>query len=460
MILDENNILCYSYYQKDGVRMIKKRTKFQPKGNSYDGSTEYTEKKNHSLIVIGIILLIILITAFIFFKLSKEKKCKNVEKLILNQAESYAKNKKLLPTIEGDSITIDIDDIFKDETLKPIIKESTCSGTIKFTKYKDEYIKTYDITNCDYCSTENRYKNWSNETNKRPSKKTLTDVIPYYNYYELNFYHSAWSNWISEDEIGKTDETYQIALPLKQEIIPKIPVEGKIIKYEKEDAIWYSYRDKQWRYYKDNGGTYSNLSSEQPAGFANKDSSTEMKTAWTEWSLDYPEKKSYRTISSSTGYRWYYLDENEKVYWNSGAYTPEQPSKEYDKKEKETVTMYRYQDKMWKWYNGNKRFYTGFVSVSNAPGYTNRDDDLFIYGNYSSYSDQNNLNDSNSWYREQKMKTYSRYRISYSMRSFLKFDTYVSKEEFEKALNMTTSEIAKREDIEIDIQYKFKYRKK
>lgn len=439
--------------------MKLRKAKIQPKGNSYDGSTEYVEKKNHTLIIIGITLIVIILTGLIIFNVSRSSACNKVEKLILKQVEAFAEQNELLPTVEGESVTINIDDAFQDETIKPMMKEKLCGGTVKITKYKEEYIKTYDITNCDYCTTENRYKKWSKEVNKKPSKKLLTEVIPYYNYYEIAFYHSSWTGWIPEEDIGENDETYHIALPIKKETLPKIPKEANIIEYEKEDSTWFSYRDKRWKYYKDNGGSYSGLSSEQPSGFANKDTSTEMKTEWTEWSLDYPEKKSYRTISSNTGFRWYYLDGNEKVYWNSGAYSPTQPDEKYNKKEKETVRMYRYQDKMWRWYNGKKRTYSGFSSTP-VSNYKNRDNDVFEYSNWTSYSSESKTNSTNSWYREQRTKTYSRYRISYSMKSFLKLDHYVDKSEFERILQGTVPELVTRTDIEVDINYKFKYRKK
>jgi len=305
--------------------MKLKNFKIQPKGNSYDGSNEYVEKKDHSIIIIATFIILVIIIAIIIFKVSRSNTCNDVEKMILDQAHLYATNNNLLPTVEGESITLNVDDVFSEETLKPMLEEKICGGSVKITKYKDEYIKTYDITNCGYCSTEERYKNWSNEVDKKPSSKYLVDVIPYYNYYDVSYYHSSWSSWISEDDIGELDEKYHVALPLKETSIPKIPAEANIIEYEKEDATWYSYRDKKWKYYKDNGGTYSGLSSEQPDGFANKDTSTLMLTEWSPWSLDYPELKDYRTISTTTGYRWYYLDGTEKVYWNSGIYTPTQP---------------------------------------------------------------------------------------------------------------------------------------
>lgn len=434
--------------------------KLQPKGNSYDGTSRYTEKKNHSLIIIGTFLIIVFALIILIYNISKSSKCSNIEKNIVKRAEGYARINGLLPTIEGESITLNIDDIYFDETEKPMYKEKICNGSVKITKYKEEYISTYDITNCSICSTDKRYKSWSNETSKKPSNKLLTDVIPYYNYYGLEYYHSAWSKWIAEEEIGEMNETYHVALPIKSNDIPKIPNEANIIEYEKEDATWYSYRDKKWKYYKDNGGSYSTLSSEQPAGFEKKDTSTEMTTEWTEWSLDYPETKSYRSIKTSTGYRWYYMDGDTKIYWNSGAYYPTKPSEEYDKKEKETVKMYSYQDKMWKWYNGAKRSYSGFTSEQKSSSYNNRDEDLVTYSNWTTYSAEKKLDSSNSWYREERTKTYSRYRISYSMKSFLKLDSYVTKEEFEQLLQGTIPELSKRTDIEIDIDYKFKYRKK
>lgn len=434
--------------------------KTQPKGNSYDGSKEYTEKQNHTIIILITILLISTVVGLIIYNVTRSSSCNKVEKLILDMTKSYAENNQLLPQIEGESISISVDDVFKKETLKPTLNESICSGTIKITKYKEEYVYTYDITNCDYCSTNNRYKNWSKEIEKKPSKRVLTDVIPYYNYYEISSYHSNWTNWIAEEQIGEVDPTYQVALPLKKEILPKISEEATITKYEKEDAVWYSYRDKHWKYYKDNGGNYSTLSSEQPAGFTSKDTATEMKSDWSEWSLDYPEKKSYRTIRSNTGYRWFYLDGNRKVYWNSGAYTPEQPEKKYDQREKKTVTMYQYQDRMWKWYNGPKRNYSSFTSTPNSKQFTTRDEDLFEYTNWSSYSDQNKQDASNEWYREIQTKTYSRYRIAYTMTSFLKLDQYIPKQEFEDLLQTSIPDFIKRDDIKLDIKYKFKYRKK
>ena len=193
--------------------------------------------------------------------------------------------------------------------------------------------------------------------------------------------------------------------------------------------------------------------------YANKDNDTLVLSDWTEWSLDYPEKKEYRTISNQTGYRWYYMDGNNKVYWNSGTYYPTKPDEKYTQKEKESVTMYRYQDKMWRWYNGKKRTYSGYMS-NPIYIYAKRDDDIFNYTNWSQFTSESKKNASNTFYREEETKTYSRYRISYSMQSFLKLNTYVDKTEFEKTLQSTVPELMNRTDMKVDIQYKFIYRKK
>lgn len=121
--------------------------------------------------------------------------------------------------------------------------------------------------------------------------------------------------------------------------------------------------------------------------------------------------------------------------------------------------MYRYQDKMWRWYNGKKRSYSGFMS-SPTTSYKLRDNDIFEYSNWSKYSAESKVDNSNSSYREQQTKTYSRYRISYSMKSFLKLDNYVGKTEFERTLQGTVPELINRTDIIVDIDYKFIYRKK
>lgn len=427
--------------------------KIQPKGNSYDGSMEYNEKQNHTLIIIGIIGIIAIIIGCIYFFSSHSKKCNTIEQTILKAAEKYVKDKNLLPVIEGESITVTVDDLFTEHT-KPTLKENICNGTITFTKYKEEYVKEYNITNCGYCSTD---EHWSAETDKFPKDKKNIQVIPYYNYYEVSVYNSEWSDWIESKKVTEKNNKYNITLP-DEKLLPEIPSEGNILRYEKETKTYYSYRDKLYRFYRDNGGSYSEYSSEQPAGYSKYDYNTEIETEWSNWSLNYPEKKSYRTISSTKGYRWYYEKDGKKYYWNSGTYAHEQPEEKYNKHEKESVTMYRYKDKLWRWYNGNKRDYSGFKATPESI-YTIKDTGYSTYTNWSSFTDSNKIDNTNSSYREQITDTYSRFRIVYKMKTFLRLDTYVSKQEFEEKLQATVPELMKKENLLIDIQYKFKYRK-
>ena len=288
--------------------------------------------------------------------------------------------------------------------------------------------------------------------------KKIIEVIPYYNYYEVSVYNSEWTKWLESNLITKENEKYEITLP-EEKLLPTIPEEAVIVRYEKEEKTYYSYRDKQYRFYRDNGGTYSEYAKEQPTGYSTRDNSTEIETEWSDWTLDYPEKKSYRTITSTKGYRWYYEENGKKYYWNSGIYTPEQPDEKYNKKENKTVTMYRYKDKLWRWYNGKKRDYTGFRTEPYSI-YTTKDTGYSKYSSWSSFKDYSTINETNKSYREEQTDQYSRYRIVYQMKTFLKLDKYISKQEFEQHMNTTVPELIKNENILIDIKYKFKYRNK
>lgn len=419
-------------------------------GNRYDGKTEYSEKRNYFLIILGSLILISVVLFLIIQGIIKSKNCKEATQSILDIAEKYVRENELFPTIEGESITVDLSSL--EEQVN--VGKNSCQGTVKYTKYKDEYITTYNLINCGYCSTKSH---WKKETDKYLPKKQNIDVVPYYNYYETTEYNSNWSEWIPFEDISSID-TNGIKLPINQKQLPSIPEEGNVIEIEKEDQSFYSYRDIKWKWYRNPNDNYSPLSSEQPPGFENKDTITETWTDYTEWSLDYPEEKSYRSIQVKTGYRWYYLDENnEKVYWNSGVYTPDQPSRDYNEKEKDTVKMYRYRDKMWKWYNGQKRGYCSY-SAEMPRGCNYKDADLTEYSSWSRWDETSQVTDSNAHYREERTNLHSRYRIKYNMITFLKLDEYVSRDDFEALLERTIPEMSEDPSIIIDIKYKFRYK--
>lgn len=414
--------------------------------------------------IVGLLILILIITSII--NASQDKVCIPIEDRVMKGAFDYASNKKMLPVNEGEYVVIKLDDLYKEKILKQnetTVKENVCSGDVKITKYKDDYIKTINLTNCGYCATEKRYKKWSKESTSKPSgKKMVVDIIAYYNYSTYEDYNTNWTTFFNPSLISEdVSKKYGVALPIEQRYLPAVPEEAKILKIEKEDKTYYRYRDKRWRYYADRGGSYTReFYSEQPAGYPNKDNDTVKLTEWSEWSLNYPDAKDYRTIKSSVGYKWYYLKGKEKKYWNGGAYSVEQPSKKYDTKEKDTnVKMYSYQDRTWLWYNGTKRSYSGFYSV--APnGFSIKDQLLFQYSGWSNWTDITYLNNSNSSYREQETTTYSRYRIQYRMNSYFKLEDHLTLKEFEKETKVSLTDFLAKEKTEVDIIYKFKYRKR
>ena len=78
----------------------------------------------------------------------------------------------------------------------------------------------------------------------------------------------------------------------------KFQSDASIINIESDSTYYYRYRDRTWKWY-DIEGDYSEFSSEQPAGYANKDENSSRYTEWTEYSLNYPAEKDYRTIRTN-----------------------------------------------------------------------------------------------------------------------------------------------------------------
>lgn len=430
---------------------------------------DYNKYKKIGIILIialvGIIIVWLIVSSII--KSSHNKVCTPIEDKVLEAAFDYAKENDILPKNIGANVTLKLSTLYSSNKLNQSeisVKEKVCDGSVKITKYKDEYIKTINLTNCGYCTSDSRYGKWSKETTKKPNgKNMIIDVIAYYNYYTYEDYNSNWTNYLRSELINKeVSEKYNIALPKEQKNLPNIPDEAKILKIEKQDKNYYRYRDKKWKFYIDQGGNYTNyFASEATSGYPNRDDSTLKYTAWSDWSLNYPEVKNYRSIESSQGYKWYYLKGKQKVYWNGGAYSVNQPSDKYDIKDKEqgSEKMYRYHDKTWRWYNGNKRKYSSYNSTA-PKGYTNKDDDLTEYTNWTTWSDKSHVNDLNRNYREQDVDVYSRYRIQYRMTSYMKLDDYLTLKEFEKETKLSLKEILEQEKTDIDVIYKFKYRKK
>lgn len=399
------------------------------------------------VIVVPVVIIIIIINLIISGV--RNSNCYNIRKELSNYVDSYVMSYNLWPTINGDSVVINLDNV-----KKVTFKDQVCSGEVKITKVNDEFIKTFYLENCNYCSaSESDFKNEKSKYNS----KLNADVIVYINYYNVTNNNSPWSEYIPYEEIS-TEETNGVMLPLNEEDLPEISDEAIITEIVKEDKTFYSYRNKLWLWYKVNNNDYSDFSSEQPSGYANKDKRTEIKSDYSEWSIDYPEEKSYRVISNRNGYRWYKKDEDGKiVWWNNGEYYPDMPEDGYKRDDDNKITMYRYFDYLWKWYNGEARgYYSSYSATPPSKSYIYKDEDLTRYTDWSGFVTYSSVNSDNEYYREEITNVHSRYMIKYKIRSFLVLDEFLERTEFEETLGRTLEEMS--EDINVDLEITFKYR--
>ena len=411
-------------------------------------------------VAIGVIVISVII-ALISFSVIRSGYCVDIEKKVKKETLAYAKKNKLLPLLNGEYTTIELKDIYKEEA--PIkFNNKECLGTIKFTKVDENYVQTLNITNCDYCSTEKRYSKWTEETNKYNKNAAIVDVIPYYNYHTLEKYSTSWTTWLASDKVStKKDKKYNVFLPIDINLLPKINEKAEIISYEVENKNYYSYRDKQWKVYRNNINNYSGLSSTAPNGYPNKDSATEMLSNPSEWSQSYPEEHDYRIITTKIAYRWYYEKDGNKIFWNNGEYLVDSPDAKYKKDSQDNVKIYSYQDRLWRWYYGTeRRNYSGSYASVSTSSYPYMDSEISKYSNWTPFKDVSNLDSTNANYREQQIDIHSRYRIHYNIVSLEIFKEYVSRDEIEKKLGKSISEIYQDSTIRIGIHYKYKYRKK
>lgn len=405
------------------------------------------------------VLIFIIILYFLFKNLIEKNYCHKMIDKISSVALSYTKDQNILPKSEGDYIMLSLDTLIdkKQITEKDItVNKKIARGTIKITKYKKEYIVTVELKDCDYCDSSKR--KWSKELSKKPDKKIL-DVIAYYNYYNKTNNYTDWTSWYTNEQLAPDiSKEYNIRLPKQKSMLPKIASDAKIISIDQETQEYYRYRDKKWKYYRGGGNYTSYFSSIQPSGYSSYDPATLKYTEWSAYSLNYPEKKTYREIQKTTGFKWYVEKNGKKIYYKNGNYfvSTDVPDT-YIKDSKQSSPMYRYRDKSWRWYVGEKRTYSSYSS-SMPRGFTNRDDELYTFGAYSNWSDTSSLNANNSAYRVEESDTRYRYRIHYNVYSFAIFEKPVTKEEFEKKLQLPLADLLKREDMKIDITYKFRYK--
>lgn len=392
---------------------------------------------------IGVILMTIFFTTTILSG-RKERVCNRLRKDIIESVDEYVNNNNLLPLLNGTSVTVDIVNA-KD---KFTINKQTITGTVTYTKYNDTYIKTLEIANADHCTT--------NEFGKEQDKydeNENTKVNVYFNYNNVEKYNSKWTNFIESEKISK-EATNGVYLPIDEEDLPLIPNNAIITEYVTENKTFYSYRDKKWKWYK-NDIAYSEYSSEKPAGYTNKDEATVQTTEPTEWSLDYPEVHDYRTIQTKTGFQWYYKDGKERVYWENGKYSIESPGDEYKKDTETMAKMYSYTDKMWRWYNGNtRRIYSSLKSVR-PDNYNYRDDTTLTYTKWTDFKDTSYLTSDNQSYREERTDLRTRYLIKYEIHYEELLENPVSLEELESIVGKSYEEILKDETLNVNVTFKF-----
>lgn len=438
---------------------MRRTTYVDKNGNTINQSLEQKKPLLKLFFVIGTILPLVVI-GFIIYQVNINNKCSKVYDSIETAASEYLQNRNSFPNIDGDSITINLSNLYRDTLSSSSTLDTLASGSVKVTKYNDTYIYTLDIKNCDVCSTDTKYGAWSNKLNSYPSGKTIVDVIPYYNYYNRELNTTAWSDYYEEEELSEEESEYGIKLPIDESTLPQIPNEGNIYNIESDSIYYYRYRTKTWRWY-DIEGDYSEYSSEKPDGYRNRDDNTAKYTEWSEYSLNYPEEKSYRTIQNVTGYKYYYEDENgNKVYYNDGNYasSDEVDHEKYNKRDSDSATIYRYRDQEWRWYNGTQRRYSNYSSTapSDRPY---RDDDTETLSSPTSWSEESRLNSSNQDYIIEERKLMTRFRVQYEFLSLKVLQEPLTQKDFEEEVGMTLAEFNNREDVKLDVTYKFKYRK-
>lgn len=430
-----------------------------------DGKTINMDDKNkkwikRNLIILGIIILIVLIF-FISRTIIRSNYCGKIIGRVTDASLKYTKENKTIPMSEGDFVTLELEDLLKNDLLTEAnitVNKKVATGKIKITKYKNDYITTVDLKDCDYCDTSK--KKWTKESTKKPNKQVV-DSIAYYNYHTKTNNYTDWTKWYENSDLKtKVDKKYNIRLPEKDNNLPVIPKDSVIDTIEQETKEYYRFRDKRWAYYKGGGNYTDYFSSEQPAGFEKADASTLTYTEWTDYSLNYPEKKPYREIVSQYGYKWYYTENGKKTYYKNGEYAVEAiGDKKYQKDTKAgNASMYRSRDKQWRWYTGARRIYGPYASVL-PKGYTNRDDGLMRYTAWSNWKEVTNMATDNASYREEEVSTKYRYRIKYNVVSLAVLPKPITKTSLENELHMTVDEILARDDLKVDITYKFRYKK-
>lgn len=437
---------------------MKRNIYVDNQGNPIDYKFESKKNILNVLLFLNILLPLVLLIMTIV-TIVNNNSCIKIYNKIETATRDYLKDNDRFPLVEGDSVQIAVSKLYDGYLSSYYTNDMECSGNVKVTNYKGKYVYTLNVAGCDKCSVDIHYKGWSNELSYYPNK-TIIDVVPYYNYHEREVNVTKWSDYFEPDKLEKKKSKYGFALPIEKDRIPEVPEGSKVYKIEKEDLTEYSYSDKKWLWY-DIKGDYSDFSSETPDGYAHKDENAYRYTDWTDYSLDAPLEKDYRSIQTSTGYIFYYEKNGKKIYANHKQYmTNEQvDSEKYDKHETQTAMMYRYRDKQWRFYNGQKRHYSTY---SSAPFRDTkiRDDESMIRTEYNSWTRESSINEANKSYRTEKTRTVSRFRYLYEILSDSVYIKPVNRKAFISDVGMSPSDFVLQDNYKMDVTYKFRYRKR
>ena len=442
---------------------MKRNSYVDSSGNEIDQNFESKKIILKFFFLIGTIIPLIII-CFIIYTAYQNSKCSKIYEHIKTSTLKYLEDENKIPTIEGENTTISIGKLYNDDYLTTYDTDNMkCTGTIKTTKYKKDYIYTLNLTSCNTCSVT-KYKNWSAELNYLPANKPIVDVVPYYNYYERQTVVTDWSKYYEQKELEKKVSKYGIKLPKEKENIeselPALPEEAKIAEVQNEESYMYRYKDKEWKWY-DIKGDYSGYSSEKPNGYANKDEESRVYTKWTKYSLTHPSEQEYREILKTIGYQYYYEKNGKKIYANNKNYVAAEDidQNKYPLHEEDGVEMYSYRDAKWRWYNGQKRHYSNPSSTKPAD-YNFKDEETMIETKYGDWKQTSSLNDANKEYRTEQRKLVTRFRYIYEILSDPVLKKPVTKNLFVDKVGKTIPEFITDENYKIEVSYKFKYRKR
>ena len=437
---------------------MKRPAYVDSKGNKISTDDSLKLRMNIGLFV-GTIIPVVLL-GFIGYQMFSNVNCNKTYDKIKAASKEYLSSKNKLPSFEGESEDVNVTELYEKRYLSNSETNNTeCSGKVKVTKYKKDYIYTLNLTSCKSCTTSKKYGGWSGEQSSYPNGKAIVDVIPYYNYYEREVGATDWSRYFDDEELtSKIDETYKTRVPQNNQL-PEVPSDVEIIGLQTEQRTLYSYQDKLWRWY-DIPGKYSGFYSEQPKGYDKKDTNTEKYSEWSAYSYTKPEEKEYRTIQRKIAYKYYYLDENnKKVYYNNGKYSVDADTKKYPYMDEDTTTMFRYRDKVWRWYNGQQRRYSQAKATPPSSEYKYKDEEFYSLGSASSWLEESTINVNNMEYRVETTKVQTRFSIKYVVSSLPIFEKPVDRDTFLKKIDTDIPKFARNDNVKVEVSYKFKYRK-